>query len=151
MVEEKISLKRATPADFDNIIAIERSVDGIKIYSALTDKKELTEEVTNNFFYVIEKNGKIVGDVSYEIKGRDSVYLSGLVVAPKFQGQGIAKKVMSTILEKLKDIKLIDLVTHPENEKAISLYESFGFKKTGEQIENYYGDGEPRIRMVLKR
>ena len=46
---------------------------------------------------------------------------------------------MQILLEKLKDKKLIDLVTHPENEKAIKLYESLGFKKTG---LTFHDDGE---------
>lgn len=58
---------------------------------------------------------------------------------------------MQILLEMLKDKKIIYLVTHPENEKAIALYKSLGFVQVGEPIENYFDDGEPRIKMILSR
>jgi len=85
------------------------------------------------------------------MKDEHHVYLSGLAIMPQFQGKGIARQAIKMILEKLKDVELIDLMTHPENEKAINLYSSLGFKKTGEKYQNYFGDGEPRIKMVLER
>ena len=151
MEKEKISLRRATAKDVNNILELEKNLDGTKIYSALIDRKELEEEIRNTVFYVIENDGEIAGDTAYEMKGENHVYIDGLVVSPKFQRQGIARQAMKMILEELKNIKVIDLVTHPENEKAIKLYESLGFKKTGEVIENYYGDGQPRMKMVLEK
>jgi putative acetyltransferase len=85
------------------------------------------------------------------MKNQNHAYISGLAIMPEFQGQGIANEAMKLILEELKDIKTIDLVTHPKNEKAIKLYKSLGFKQTGEQMENYFNDGEPRIKMVLEK
>jgi ribosomal protein S18 acetylase RimI-like enzyme len=149
MEKVKINLRRAEAGDIDDILALEKSLDGTKIYSALTDRKELEEEIKSTIFYVMEKDGKIVGDTAYEMKGENHAYIDGLVVSPEFQGQGIARQAMTMILEELKNIKVIDLVTHPENERAIKLYESIGFKKVGEPIENYYGDGQPRIKMVF--
>lgn len=55
------------------------------------------------------------------------------------------------VLEKLKNIELIDLVTHPKNKKSVELYNSLGFKRVRQQQENYFGDSEPKIRMVLKK
>lgn len=92
-----------------------------------------------------------MGDVAYQMKNENHAYISGLAVAKEFQGQGIAKQAMQIILEKLKNVELIDLVTHPENTKAIKLYESLGFKQVGEPMEDYFGDGEPRIRMILEK
>jgi len=150
-MEQKINLRRATLEDIDKILELEKSLDGTKIYSALTDKTELTNEINKTFFYLIEKDGEIAGDIAYEIKNENHAYIDGIVVAPKFQRQGIARQTMEIILEKLKNIKTIDLVTHPENEIAIKLYESLGFKKIGDQIENYFEDNEPRILMVLEK
>ncbi|MDP3883229.1 MAG: GNAT family N-acetyltransferase [Candidatus Staskawiczbacteria bacterium] len=147
----EISLRGATEDDIDSILEVEKDLVGTKIYSGLADAKDAKQEMEENIYYLIEKDGKVVGDTSYQMKNKDYAYISGLAVAKEFQGQGIAKQAMITLLEKLKNIKLVDLVTHPENEKAIKLYESLGFKKTGEQIEDFYGDGEPRIRMVLQK
>ncbi|MFA6189963.1 MAG: GNAT family N-acetyltransferase [Candidatus Staskawiczbacteria bacterium] len=146
----EIKLRRAGGKDIDEILKIEKSVDGTKIYSALTDRNDVMKCITDDVFYLIEKNNEIVGDVSYELKEKGSAYLSGLVIMPEFQGQGIAREVISVILEELKNVRMIELFTHPENKKSISLYTSLGFKETGERLENYFGDGEPRIKMTLK-
>jgi ribosomal-protein-alanine N-acetyltransferase len=151
MKYENIKLKRATVEDIGSILEVEKSVIGTKIYSGLSGSDDTVKEITENIFYLIEKAGKIVGDVAYQMKDENHAYISGVAVAKEFQRQGIAREAMKILLKKLKDIKLIDLVTHPENEKAIKLYESLGFEKIGSQMENYFDDGEPRIKMVFKK
>lgn len=84
----------------------------------------------------------------YEIKGPEHAYLSGLVIDPSFQGRGIGREVLSMILDKLKDFKRIDLVTHPDNVRALKLYQSLGFVVEARK-ENYYDDGEPRLVLAL--
>ena len=54
---------------------------------------------------------------------------------------------MKQFIAKVSGASKIWLVTHPEN-KAVKFYESFGFKIT-ERKENYFGDGTPRVKMVL--
>ena len=54
---------------------------------------------------------------------------------------------MRYILEKTKGARRIDLVTHPENENALRLYASLGFKVES-RLENYFGDGEPRLALA---
>ncbi len=147
---EGISLRRATVEDVDDILAVEKSLEGIKTYSPLTDREEAVKEITDSFVYLIEQNSRVVGDISYEIRDKNHAYISGLAIMPDFQRQGIGRKALEMVLEDLKDFEVIDLVTHPDN-KSIGLYKSFGFKEAGEKIENYFGDGESRIRMVLEK
>ena len=149
MSQANISLKRATVEDIGSILEVEKSVVGTKIYFGLTGIDDPVKEMAENIFYLIEKDGKIVGDIAYEMKDENHAYICALAISKKFQRQGIAKKAVQMLLEKLRDIKLIDLVTHPENEKAISLYKSLGFEQVGGQMENYFNDGEPKIRMVF--
>lgn len=148
---EKMKLKRATAGDIEDVLAVEKSLAGMKVYSATIERDEALEEITGAVFYLIEIDGKVAGDISYQIKDKDHAYFQGLAIMPEFQGKGIARKATEMVLEELKDIKIIDLVTHPENQKAINLYASFGFKKVGAPKENYFDDGEPRIEMILER
>lgn len=146
-----VSLKKATRADIPLLLDIENKVSGTCIYSPMTQEDEWKEEMLKGSVYLIEKGGEIVGNVSYERKGENIAYISGLVVAPRFQGQGIGREVLNKILEEdLKDMKRIDLVTHPDNMIAQKLYRSFGFVVESRK-ENYWGDGEPRLVMVLQR
>ena len=144
-----INLRRATIEDVDIILEIEKNLNG-KTYNAWTDKNELVKEISGRFFYIIEQNNEIIGNISYEIKDNNHAYLSGLGIDKKSQGLGIGRKIITMVLEELKGVKEVSLVVHPDNIVAISLYKSFGFKQVGEKKENYYGNGEPRLKMVLK-
>lgn len=146
-----VVLKRATLPDADAILNIENSLVGIKTYSALTDRQEVIDDIEHNYVYLIEKDGEAVGDISYELKDENHAYISGLAIMPKFQGQGIARQAMIKILTELQGMKTIDLITHPQNTKAIELYASLGFEITGPVMENYFGDGEPRVTMTLQK
>lgn len=145
-----INLKKATKADIQILIKLEKSVAGTKIYSPMLEKKEWEEALEKETVYLIEKNGIIAGNVSYERKENSRVYISGLVIIPSFQGQGIGREVIIRILDEVEDAKRIDLVTHPDNAPALALYKSIGFVVES-RVENYYGDGEPRLVLVLER
>lgn len=61
----------------------------------------------------------------------DEFYIDTVSVFEKFQGQGIAKKLLSFIDEKAKelDFKKVSLLVDINNLKALNLYEKMGFKK----------------------
>ncbi len=146
-----IHLKKATLADISLLVDIEKSVAGTCLYSPIVDREEWIEEFQKNSVFLIEKNNEIVGDTSFEKRGDGSVYISGLSITPRFQGQGIGRVAVKILLdEKLRNEKRITLVTHPDNSIALSLYQSFGFV-VGERKENYFGDGEPRVELLLER
>lgn len=145
-----LSFERATAKDFETFLEIERSVGDSRTYSPTTDPKEALEEIEKNTVYFIREGNKIVGSVMYRMKAPDHAYISGLAILPDFQRRGIGKTAMEKVLEELKDVSTIDLVTHPDNARAIALYQSLGFT-IGERIENYFDDGQPRIVMTLSR
>ena len=148
----ELSFVRATtsPEDLATFVEIEKTVDGIRTYSAMTTEEEARETIGKMTVYFVKRGGEVVGSVAYEMKSPDHAYIDGLVTKPEFQGQGIGRASMEHVLEELKDVPLIDLVTHPNNERAVALYESLGFVR-GEIKENYFDDGEPRMAMALKR
>ncbi|PIR57660.1 MAG: hypothetical protein COU71_02920 [Parcubacteria group bacterium CG10_big_fil_rev_8_21_14_0_10_38_31] len=151
--EKNINLRKATPSDIPTLLIIERSVAGKNTYSPMLETDEWEEEFQKSDVYLIEHDGVVVGNISYKKKGENNVYISGLAIAPRFQGLGIAKEAMIQILEKLKDITditRIDLVTHPDNVIALKLYQSLGFIIESRK-ENFYGDGEPRLVLALQK
>ncbi len=147
---EPIVLHKATAQDVDDFLVLENSVDGTHTYSAMTNREEALKDFEENTVYLIKKGNAVVGNISYKIESSSHVHISGLVIAPLFQGRGIGKEALETILKEHKNVERVDLVTHPENTRAIALYESLGFKVES-QKENYYGDGEPRLVMVLEK
>lgn len=143
------TLMQASEADIDTLLELEKSVAGPHTYSAMLEADDWKEELKSCSVFLIKSGNEVVGNISYEIKSPEHIYISGLVVTPEFQGKGIAKKVLTQVLDKYSNTKRIDLVTHPDN-PALKLYESLGFKIESRK-ENYWGEGEPRLVLVLQR
>lgn len=143
----KTSFKKATEKDVESFLELEKAVANNKLYSSFKEEDEILEEFKNAEVYLMYKGDRVIGSTAFQMKSPDHAYLAGLVVHPDFQGQGLAREAALFRLEKLQGIKRIDVVTHPDNFKIIGLYESLGFK-IEKQIENYYGDGEPRVMLV---
>lgn len=112
-------------------------------------EKEWKEELETCTVYLLKEGNMPVGSIAYEEKSPDHIYISGIIVRPEFQGKGIATRAIREVLDTYPTASRIDLVTHPEN-SALKLYESLGFKVES-QKENYFGDGEPRLVLVLSR
>ncbi|EKD23967.1 MAG: acetyltransferase [uncultured bacterium] len=146
----EITFQKATIEDIDAFIAIEQKSAHSYMYSNCADREDAEDELKNCEVYFIKKDGVIVGSTEYQIKEPGHAYMSGLVIDPAFQGQGIARKAIEFKLEQLKDMKRIDLVTHPHNSKVICMYLSYGFIIEAWK-DNYYGDGQPRLVLALNR
>jgi ribosomal protein S18 acetylase RimI-like enzyme len=143
------TLRRATPADKEVYFALEKSVDGSKMYHALLKDDEILDEIAKSVTYLILKDDEVVGSISYEIKSLAHADIDGFLVDPRFQGQGIGREAMRILLEELRAYESVSLVTHPENTRALQIYLSFGFVINSWK-DNYFGDGEPRIGLVWK-
>lgn len=147
MKEIQLSFRRAVPDDVEVYVDLERRVAVNNTYSAILDRDEALQEFNENEVYLAYKEGRLVGSVAYQMQGPESAYLCGIVVHPDFQGQGIGRAMAEFRLDKVRGAKRIWLVTHPQNKRAIALDESLGFRFE-KRIENYFGDGEPRIVLV---
>ncbi len=145
----EINLKKAETKDIPLLIELDREAQS-RTYAAFLTEQEWLDDMAKEPIFFIEADGEIVGVTSYWMKEPDHAYISSLIIRPQFQGKGIARKAMEIVLEWIKDVPLVDLVTHPDNTKAIKLYESLGFKNVA-RMENHFGDGEPRIKMELRK
>ena len=131
-----VELQRISRDDFDAYLALEKRTES-KTYTAAQNLEEVEEEFLQGPMYFIKQGDTVVGTVSYSIKDDGSVYLNGLAIDPDHQGLGLGRATLEQILAQVKDAPRVWLVTHPENERAITLYESFGFKIT-DRIENFH-------------
>lgn len=143
-----ISFKRATIEDLSDIIKIEERAKGSKLYGTFDDNEEALEYVNDMITYLIKKDDEAIGRVAYKLDG-DNAHIYDLVVVPKFQGEGIGRIALNFALNELKD-KKVNLFVHPQNNRALMLYLSFGFVIESWK-DNFYGDGEPRLIMVKNK
>ena len=139
----ELTLERMTDKDVDEFFALEKRVLVPKIYNPIVSEADALEEIRDNTLFFIKKGPEIVGKIAYQTKP-DGTYISNMSVLPEYRGHGIAREAMEMVLETLGSSQRIWLVAHPENVKALSLYTSLGFV-VEKQVENYYGDGEPRL------
>lgn len=139
--------EQATESQATLLVAFEQTIAVPKLYSTPLDLPGAIREISKNDYYFIKRDEKIVGTAAYTKREDGSCYISNMAVGPEYRGQGIARAAMEFLLEQCGDSWRIDLVTHPENFRSVPLYESFGFV-TESRIENFYGDGEPRIIMA---
>lgn len=99
--------------------------------------------------YFAYSGDEAVGYIGCLTDKSQKVEITGMGVMPAHQGKGVGTKLLRFVLKKFSDNTLY-LVAHPENDQALRVYKKVGFNITGRK-ENYYGDGEPRAVLELKR
>ncbi len=109
-------------------------------------KKWIDNSIDLNFaddvlVYVV--NNKIVGFVTYKIKNEEGI-IGLIAVLPSQQGEGIGKKLIQIVENKLikKDIRVLRIPTQKENIVACSFYEKLGYEiKDSIIIKHFWRDG----------
>ena len=106
--------------------------------------------------FVVERQEKVVGIVKLQVgKGRRS-HVGGLDIAvhDQFQGQGIGKMLMLTAID-LADNWLnlvrLDLGVYTDNERAIHLYQQFGFEIEGRKRLDAFRGGSYIDSYIMAR
>lgn len=144
-----IGFRKATTDDIPALLELEESIADTHTYSAMLQESEWIEAMDEEEVFLIELDGTVIGNITYDVQSDDRVYISGLAIHPKYQGKGYGKQALTKVLEQFSNVSKIDLVTHPDNTARL-LYESLGFTVT-ERKENHFGDGEPRLVLELSR
>ena len=114
---------------------------------------ELKDLVTNDKKVAVvarTTEGEVVGycGASFVL---DEAEIGNLCVAGKYRREGIAKKVMAGLFERLKKegVKTVFLEVNKENLPAIRLYEVLGFEVYGSR-KDYYGQGQDAILQKIE-
>ena len=76
----------------------------------------------------------------------DEIHLTLVAVSPQYRRKGLAKYILSRLLEKAKKLGMghATLEVSTKNKAAQKLYKSCGFRTAGERT-NYYKDGSGAI------
>jgi ribosomal-protein-alanine N-acetyltransferase len=142
-----ITFERATIEDASALLDLEQRVAVPKIYEPRVKIEDAIAEIQSNTFFFIRCQGRIIGSASFRMQDDASAYIGNMAVDPVYRRQGIARAAMNFLINQLGDTVRVELVTHPGNCRALQLYGSLGFKMVA-QIDNYFGDGEPRVKLV---
>lgn len=112
---------------------------------------------TWDYVLVAEVDGQVVGTAGLHRNRRPrNLHEAGLgmTVHDAYQGRGIGKALMLALVEvadKWLNLVRIDLEVWPDNERAVKLYESFGFVVEGRKRMNAFRDGQYVDSLVMGR
>ncbi|MCL2485962.1 MAG: ribosomal protein S18-alanine N-acetyltransferase [Endomicrobia bacterium] len=103
-------------------------------------------------FKVIVENEKVAGYCLFWILEGQAEILN-IAVSPDFRRRSFAKQMLQYIIEcsKEKDTECVFLDVRAGNSAAISLYESFGFEKTGIRKKYYTGISGKEDALILRK
>lgn len=144
------SYVRATAQDASQLAVFESIVADPKLYGIPATQQTAEKTISENEFYFIKLNDKIVGTFSYQICPDQTAYIGNLAIHPDYRGKGLASSAMAYVISCLDAATRIELVTHPDNAPALKIYQTLGFRIKASK-ENYFGDGEPRLLLALTR
>jgi Acetyltransferases len=111
------------------------------------DSELIENDITSEDCYVLKDNEKCVAyvaineeqapeysQINWFTDGRKVLVIHRLSVHPEFQGKGIAKEILKFIEDfaNKNSYSSIRLDAYSGNEKALNLYENFGYKKAGQ-------------------
>ncbi|MBH5319613.1 GNAT family N-acetyltransferase [Paenibacillus sp. GSMTC-2017] len=80
---------------------------------------------------------------------KQSIWLDRFMIDQQYQGRGYAKRFIALLLDYMSKkvvVKKVNLSLHPDNQLAMKLYESFGFRLTGA-----IDDDGPVVGVVMER
>ena len=94
------------------------------------DKIEYVLKQETAIFLIAEINGKIVGSVFGTHDGRKG-WINRLAVAPEFQKQDIAKKLIAEVEDRFSElgIDIIACLVEDWNAKSLQVFEKLGYEK----------------------
>ncbi len=129
-------IRKMTTDDIDTVVRLEEQVFGHTLGYDM-----LYNEVNNHDFahyFVDVQDNEIVGYVGLWIND-DIGQIVNFLVKPDKQGQGLGKVWMMFVMDYFQQnqVHIISLEVRETNEKAIRLYESFGFKKSYKRPKYY--------------
>ena len=134
--------------DIDSVIKGEEDIFGDSLGFDMLYQELTLNPYAHYFVLVIE--GKVEGYIGTWIE-KDHSELINFYVAKEYQNMGFGSMMLDFIIRLVESVgcKTLSLEVRVSNEKAIRLYESFGFTKSHTRKE-YYSNHEDAIVMLLE-
>ncbi len=136
-------LRPMTEDDLDSITRLER-----QIFPDPWSRESFKFEITENKFsmpLILENEGNIIG---YAIvwKIYEEFHIANIAIRPEEQGKKYGYFLLKSILELVDDCRYAILEVREKNERAIRLYQKYGFR-TIMKRPRYYRNGETALVM----
>ena len=135
---QNFKIEKMEQKHIDEVLQIEELCYGAHHWSKDSFLTELNNKISS--YKCITFNNKCIGYIGFW-KIIDEAHITNLSIHPNFQNKKMAQNLLLNMIDECykEKIKYITLEVRVSNEKAISLYEKFGFKSLGIR-KNYYQD-----------
>ncbi len=145
---ESLKFREMTRDDIEAMAAIEK-----KCFTTPWSAKMIEDDYNNGLtYYVIcELDGEIIGygGMWHVI---NEGHITNIAIIPGRQGRGFGGRLMEEMIKLAEDKEMIELTleVRESNERAIRLYEKYGFKKEGVR-RKYYEDTHEDALIMWKK
>jgi len=146
LIGEQLLLSPMRQEDIAEVRAIE-----LAVFPTPWPGSAYQRELSNNraaHYLCLRRNRQVVGYGGLWAVGEES-HVTTIGVAAEHQGQGYGRAIFAALVNRSYALRanFISLEVRPNNEPAIRLYETFGFKVIGRRRGYYTDNGEDALVM----
>ena len=146
---KEISKIRKMPGVMENILSNKDEEEELI-------KEKIINRGKNQYWYVAEENGKVIGLgilMNHGNLRKKHVGVITLMVNSDYQNKGIGSLLMDKLINLSESINIIrlELCVFRDNYKAINLYKKFGFKEEGIKVKSALKNGEYIDEIMMAR
>ena len=151
----EVVIRKSRLRDLGQVLRIEREAFREYSYGTWTFLNHVFRD-RRGFLVAEDGSGRVLGFALVRRSGgwlfRRRGGITSIAVDASFRRRGIAARLLREALAFLADFgaEEITLEVHADNKPATALYRKFGFRHE-EWLPNYYGPGQPGVRMILER
>ena len=146
---KEISKIRKMPGVMENILSNKDEEEELI-------KEKIINRGKNQYWYVAEENGKVIGLgilMNHGNLRKKHVGVITLMVNSDYQNKGVGSLLMDKLINLSESINIIrlELCVFRDNYKAINLYKKFGFKEEGIKVKSALKNGEYADEIMMAR
>ncbi|MDC4250708.1 GNAT family N-acetyltransferase [Clostridium perfringens] len=146
---KEISKIRKMPGVMENILSNKDEEEELI-------KEKIINRGKNQYWYVAEENGKVIGLgilMNHGNLRKKHVGVITLMVNSDYQNKGIGSLLMDKLINLSESLNIIrlELCVFRDNYKAINLYKKFGFKEEGIKVKSALKNGEYADEIIMAR
>ena len=146
---KEISKIRKMPGVMENILSNKDEEEELI-------KEKIINRGKNQYWYVAEENGKVIGLgilMNHGNLRKKHVGVITLMVNSNYQNKGVGSLLMDKLINLSESLNIIrlELCVFRDNYKAINLYKKFGFKEEGIKVKSALKNGEYADEIMMAR
>ena len=146
---KEISKIRKMPGVMENILSNKDEEEELI-------KEKIINRGKNQYWYVAEENGKVIGLgilMNHGNLRKKHVGVITLMVNSDYQNKGIGSLLMDKLINLSESLNIIrlELCVFRDNYKAINLYKKFGFKEEAIKVKSALKNGEYIDEIMMAR